>query len=89
MYKRQAREQKQEEVKAQESQAVSEGPRKETGFVAVCAGTGLADIFKGIGADVVIEGGQTMNPSTCLLYTSFIPFGKKRRKNLSLRRRAY
>lgn len=59
-----AREQKQEEVKAQESQAVSEGPRKETGFVAVCAGTGLADIFKGIGADVVIEGGQTMNPST-------------------------
>ena len=32
--------------------------------MAVCAGTGLADIFKGIGADVVIEGGQTMNPST-------------------------
>lgn len=59
-----AREQKEEELKAQEAQEVSERPRKETGFVAVCAGTGLADIFKGIGADVVIEGGQTMNPST-------------------------
>lgn len=59
-----AREQKEEELKAQEAQEVSERPRKETGFVAVCAGTGLADIFKGIGADVVIEGGQTMNSST-------------------------
>ena len=59
-----AREQKEEELKAQEAQEASERPRKETGFVAVCAGTGLADIFKGIGADVVIEGGQTMNPST-------------------------
>ncbi len=61
---RMAREQKQEELKAQETQADKEVPRKETGFVAVCAGSGLADIFKGIGADVVIEGGQTMNPST-------------------------
>lgn len=61
---RMAREQKQEELKAQEAQADKEVPRKETGFVAVCAGSGLADIFKGIGADVVIEGGQTMNPST-------------------------
>ena len=59
---RMAREQ--EELKAQETQADKEVPRKETGFVAVCAGSGLADIFKGIGADVVIEGGQTMNPST-------------------------
>ncbi len=59
-----AREQKQEELKSQEAQADKEVLRKETGFVAVCAGAGLADIFKGIGADVVIEGGQTMNPST-------------------------
>lgn len=59
-----AREQKQEELKSQEAQTDKEVLRKETGFVAVCAGAGLADIFKGIGADVVIEGGQTMNPST-------------------------
>ena len=43
-----AREQKEEELKAQEAQEVSERPRKETGFVAVCAGTGLADIFKAL-----------------------------------------
>lgn len=39
-------------------------PRKEWGFVAVCAGDGLAKIFKGMSVDEVIEGGQTMNPST-------------------------
>nr|WP_330369221.1 DAK2 domain-containing protein [Butyrivibrio sp. AC2005] len=37
---------------------------KEIGFVAVCAGDGLAEIFRGLGVDYVIEGGQTMNPST-------------------------
>ncbi len=41
-----------------------EQPRKEMGFVAVCAGDGLAEIFRSLGADYVIEGGQTMNPST-------------------------
>ena len=41
-----------------------EEPRKEIGFVTVCAGSGLADIFRGLGVDYVIEGGQTMNPST-------------------------
>ena len=61
---RMAKEQKHEALKSQEAQDAAEVPRKETGFVAVCAGSGLADIFKGIGADVVIEGGQTMNPST-------------------------
>ncbi|MBQ3796200.1 MAG: DAK2 domain-containing protein [Butyrivibrio sp.] len=40
------------------------GPRKDIGFVTVCAGSGLADIFRGLGVDYVIEGGQTMNPST-------------------------
>lgn len=40
------------------------GPRKEVGFVSVCAGDGLANIFKDLGVDYVIEGGQTMNPST-------------------------
>ncbi|MBO4835182.1 MAG: DAK2 domain-containing protein [Lachnospiraceae bacterium] len=39
-------------------------PRKEWGFVAVCAGDGMAKIFKGMSVDEVIEGGQTMNPST-------------------------
>lgn len=34
------------------------------GFVAVCAGEGLQELFKDIGADVVVSGGQTMNPST-------------------------
>lgn len=39
-------------------------PEKEYGFVAVCAGDGLSELFKDIGADVVVSGGQTMNPST-------------------------
>jgi hypothetical protein len=37
---------------------------KEYGFVTICAGDGIAKIFKDLGADRVIEGGQTMNPST-------------------------
>ena len=41
-----------------------EEPRKEVGFVAVAAGSGMCDIFRDLGADQVIEGGQTMNPST-------------------------
>lgn len=40
------------------------GPRKAYGFIAVSCGDGLSGIFKGIGADYLIEGGQTMNPST-------------------------
>lgn len=39
-------------------------PKKEWGFVAVCAGDGMEKIFKGMSVDEVIEGGQTMNPST-------------------------
>lgn len=39
-------------------------PEKEYGFVSVCAGEGLTELFKDIGADVVVSGGQTMNPST-------------------------
>ncbi len=39
-------------------------PRKEYGFVTISAGEGLSEIFKGLGVDEVIEGGQTMNPST-------------------------
>lgn len=39
-------------------------PPKEYGFISVSAGEGLTEIFRGIGVDYVIEGGQTMNPST-------------------------
>ncbi len=38
--------------------------RKPFGFLAVCAGDGLADVFRDMGVDGVISGGQTMNPST-------------------------
>ncbi|MCI7796919.1 MAG: DAK2 domain-containing protein [Lachnospiraceae bacterium] len=43
---------------------VKEEPRKQYGFIAVSIGEGLGEIFRGIGADYLIEGGQTMNPST-------------------------
>ena len=39
-------------------------PEKQYGMVAVCAGEGLSAVFKDLGADQVIRGGQTMNPST-------------------------
>lgn len=39
-------------------------PRKKTGFIVVSSGDGLSDIFYGLKADYIIEGGQTMNPST-------------------------
>ena len=65
------REEHQEKVirdaqKASESASApkKEEPRKENGFIAVAAGDGLADIFRDLGVDYVIEGGQTMNPST-------------------------
>lgn len=41
-----------------------QAPENEYGFVAVCAGEGLSELFSDIGADVVVSGGQTMNPST-------------------------
>lgn len=44
--------------------AASDEPKKEMGFVAVSIGEGLNEIFRGLGADCIIEGGQTMNPST-------------------------
>ena len=39
-------------------------PTKPFGFVSVCAGDGLADLFRDLGVDTVVSGGQTMNPST-------------------------
>lgn len=38
--------------------------RKDVGFIAVSVGDGIKDIFTGLGVDFIIEGGQTMNPST-------------------------
>lgn len=42
----------------------AEEPQKEIGFIAVSVGEGMDAIFKGLGVDYLIEGGQTMNPST-------------------------
>ncbi len=49
--------------KEQEPQPANEPP-KDYGFIAVSAGDGMSEIFKSLGVDYVIEGGQTMNPST-------------------------
>lgn len=54
---------KEKEKAAQEAAHVEE-PRKPYGFIAVSIGEGFGEIFRGIGADYLIEGGQTMNPST-------------------------
>ena len=44
--------------------AKSAEPEKKYGFLAVCAGAGLEAVFRDLGADAVVSGGQTMNPST-------------------------
>ncbi len=49
-------------MQAQEAQASA--PKKEVGFISVSIGEGVGEIFKGLGVDYLIEGGQTMNPST-------------------------
>ena len=48
----------------QAAESKPKAPRKPLGFVAVAAGDGEADILKSLGVDVVVSGGQTMNPST-------------------------
>lgn len=50
------------ELEAQEN-AIAPAEKK-FGFVAVCAGDGLADTFRALGVDTIVSGGQTMNPST-------------------------
>lgn len=52
-----------EEKKAKEAEAKT-APRKEVGFISVSIGDGINEIFKGLGVDYIISGGQTMNPST-------------------------
>lgn len=56
-----AKEQKEEETQKEEK---AEEPRKEMGFISVSIGAGVNEIFNGLGVDYIIEGGQTMNPST-------------------------
>ena len=50
-----------EKTQAQEETTM---PHKEVGFIAVSSGEGLSEVFKDLGVDYLIEGGQTMNPST-------------------------
>ena len=48
----------------QEEKEVAAQPPKEVGFISVSVGNGMTEIFKELGVDYLIEGGQTMNPST-------------------------
>ena len=53
------------ETKSNESKSVEiQEPQKNFGFIAVSVGDGINEIFKSLGVDYIIEGGQTMNPST-------------------------
>ncbi|WP_455722118.1 DAK2 domain-containing protein [Agathobacter sp.] len=54
-----AQQQKEEEEAAKPAE-----PAKEMGFISVSIGAGMNEVFKGLGVDYIIEGGQTMNPST-------------------------
>ena len=58
-----AKEQEEQERRREEEQAAN-APAKEMGFIAVSIGDGINEVFKGLGVDYLIEGGQTMNPST-------------------------
>lgn len=48
----------------QEKASAEELPHKDMGFISVSIGEGMNEIFRGLGVDYIIEGGQTMNPST-------------------------
>ncbi len=51
-------------LKESDKPPVIAAPEKKYGMVAVCAGSGIAEVFRDLGADGIIQGGQTMNPST-------------------------
>lgn len=53
-----------EAAETDQAEDVVAAPEKQYGFVAVCAGEGMAEIFRGVGVDAIVTGGQTMNPST-------------------------
>jgi len=52
------------EEKKTENIVEKKGPSKKMGFISVSIGEGIGEIFRGLGVDYLIEGGQTMNPST-------------------------
>lgn len=54
----------QKAAEVENTKAEEDMPHKSVGFIAVSAGDGLTEIFKDLGVDYLIEGGQTMNPST-------------------------
>lgn len=56
---------------------VSEENLADVGFVAVCSGKGIADILKSLGVNTLIEGGQTMNPSTKDIHQAIISCAAK------------
>lgn len=58
------RENLRKEIEAEEAKKVKDMPHKEVGFLSISIGEGLSDVFRELGVDGLIEGGQTMNPST-------------------------
>jgi hypothetical protein len=52
------------EAEAKAAEPTEPAERKDTGFISVSIGEGINEIFKSLGVDYIIEGGQTMNPST-------------------------
>jgi DAK2 domain fusion protein YloV len=66
-------------IESESAAPVQQAPRANgVGIVAVVAGRGLVDIFRGLGVDAVIEGGQTMNPSTQDMLTAIeaVPYNE-------------
>ena len=53
-----------ERIAAQQAEEAAKAPKKEVGFISVSIGEGFGQIFRDLGVDYLIEGGQTMNPST-------------------------
>ena len=53
-----------EKIAAQQAEEAAKAPKKEVGFISVSIGEGFGQIFHDLGVDYLIEGGQTMNPST-------------------------
>ena len=53
-----------EKIAAQQAEEAAKAPKKEVGFISVFIGEGFGQIFRDLGVDYLIEGGQTMNPST-------------------------
>lgn len=68
-----------EQAREDEKRRMEQTEKKEIGFLAVSIGDGIADIFRELGVDYLIEGGQTMNPSTEDMLTAI---GKVHAKNI-------